>query len=330
MSQALPAVFSGTRRRALAGLAANGLGQGLCAASAALLTGQAFGPQALPLLWLGAGLAALASAAALLKAQEARLAESVGQDYATSVRMQLFEHLARADAAALGQVSPGSLLLRFVTDLNGLRLWASQGLARLWSCSALLFAALGLLAVQAPTLALAAALSILALGLLLALAAPRLRAAEQTLRRARGGLAGRAHRRLAKLARGASTEQAGRAVETIRHHSTEVAAAAVARARLRGLLRGLTEAGSWLALGGVLLAGRAGLDSGQLELPQVLSALTLAGLLGAPLAQLERALEIRHGHQAARAKLDRLLTLPPAASAADAATLSPNAGAVHA
>ena len=67
-----------------------------------------------------------------------------------------------------------------------------------------------------------------------------------------------------------------------------------------------------MALIGVVLAGREGLASGALTLPQVFSALTLAGLLGAPLALIERAIEYRHGHRIAAEKINRLLALPAA------------------
>lgn len=310
----LAPIFSGPRRRWLLLLVAMGLLQGALAAAAALWIGHAFGENAYATPLLLAGFVAGALLAAALKAREAVLAERLGQHYATGVRVQLFEHLTRADTAASGKLSAGVLMLRFVTDLNGLRLWASQGLARLWSASATLLAALGLLAVQAPQLALAAAAGVLLVAAVLLLASQRLQGRERSLRRARGRLAGSAHKRLAGLE---ALQQQGRGAaetERIRRKSAAVSEAAIARARLRGLLRGVAEAGAWLALVGVVLVGREGLASGAYSLPQVFAALTLAGLLAAPLAQIERAIEYRHGHRIAAEKLQRLLALPPAAA----------------
>lgn len=320
----VPPVFSGARRRWLLQLIANGIAQGLLAALAALWVGRAFGEQTLDTPLLLGGFAIGAALAAWLKAQEAVTAERLGQHYAAGVRVQLFEHLTRADPARAQGLSRGGLMLRFVTDLNGLRLWASQGIARLWASGAMLMSALLLLAWQAPTLALAAGLGLLAVTSALLLAAPRLEAAERQLRRERGRLAKSAHRRLERLQ---AIQQAGRgAAETarIQRDSAAVSAAAVQRARLRGLLRGAAETGGWLALVGVVLAGRAGLADGSLSLPQVFSALTLAGLMAAPLALIERAIETRHGHRVAREKLDHLLSLP-SATALDASTGPPTA-----
>lgn len=313
----LPPVFFGPRRRWLLLLIANGTAQGALAAGAALLIGSAFGSQSHSTALLVSGLLLATALAALLKAAEAVHAERLGQHYAAGVRVQLFAHLAGADPAASGQLSRGVLMLRFVTDLNGLRLWASQGLARLWSCAALLLAALGLLALQSPTLALAASGGVVLVAAVLLLASPQLQQRERALRRQRGRLAGKAHRRLGSLARLQREGRGAEATAQIERRSTEVAEAAIHRAQLRGLLRGVAEAGAWIALIGVVLAGRAGLASGALNLAQLFSALTLTGLLAAPLALVERAIEYRHGHRVAREKLLRLLALPPAVALND-------------
>lgn len=318
-------IFIGPRRRWLVLLTANGLLQGALAAGAALWIGHAFGPESYATPVLLAGFIAGALIAAALKSHEAVLAERLGQHYAAGVRVRLFEHLTRADLAASGKYSAGVLMLRFVTDLNGLRLWASQGLARLWASAAMLLAALTLLALQAPALAAAAAAGVVAVAAVLLLAAPRLQAVERDLRRARGKLAGSAHRRLSNLDAVQREGRGAKETERIRRKSGVVSDAAVRRARLRGLLRGVAEAGAWMALIGVVLAGREGLASGALTLPQVFSALTLAGLLGAPLALIERAIEYRHGHRIAAEKLNRLLALPPAAALDAGETGDPDA-----
>ncbi|MGH8083178.1 MAG: ABC transporter transmembrane domain-containing protein [Lysobacter sp.] len=309
----VPPIFAGVRRKWLLGLCANGLARGGLAAVSAVLIGHAFGAKASThgigalLLFLGAALAA-----ALLKAHEAVLAERLGQDYAAGVRMQLFEHLIRASPEATRSLDRGGLMLRFVTDLNGLRSWAAQGLAQLWSSGAMLLAAFGLLALRSPMLALAAGGGVLAVMLALFLGGKRLRSAERRLRRRRGRLASRAHRKLSALNQLQRPGRGERETERMRKKSEAVAQASVERARTRGLLRGIAEAGAWFALLGVGVAGDAGLRSGALTLPQVLSALSLAGLLSGPLLRIERAVEIHHGHRIARQKLDRLLALPPA------------------
>lgn len=310
-------VFSAPRRTGLVLLTANGVAQGVLAALGAELAGHAFGTDAYSLPVLLAGFAAIATVISGLKVYELASAERLGQQYAIEARMKLFRHLFVADPVATDKLSRGVLMLRFVTDLNGLRLWASLGIARLLAGLATLVAALAMLAWRAPDLAAAAATALVISLIFLALASPLLRTAERALRKQRGRLASNAHKRLSDLEalreNGQAAEKAARALHA---RSESVAAAAIARARLRGGVRSIGELGAWAALGGVIWSARGQIETGTISLPEVIGAVALAGLLTAPLAAIVRAIEYRHGYIVAREKIDRVLALPPASVAA--------------
>lgn len=305
-------VFAAPRRVWLALLTGNGVAQGALAALGAEFAGHAFGSDAYPTAWLLGGFAGIALAVGLLKTHELVTAERLGQQYAIETRMNIFRHLFVANAESTDKLSRGVLMLRFVTDLNGLRLWASLGLARLLAGVAALAAALGMLAWRAPDLAIAAAIALAASLALLALVSPRLRAAERNLRRQRGRLASNAHKRLTSIEslRGQDAAVA-RAAAKLLDRSEDVAAAAVSRARLRGVGRATADIGAWAALAGVIWVAREQWAQDVDMLPMAISAVALAGLLAAPLASIVRAVEYRHGFVVAREKINRVLALPP-------------------
>lgn len=299
-------VFAAPRRARLVRLTVNGILQGLLAALGAGLAGRAFGPDGYSTAALLGGFAAIAVAISALRIGELIDAERLGQQYAIETRMNIFRHLFVADPEATDKLSRGVLMLRFVTDLNGLRLWASMGVARLLAGLATLIAALGMLAWHTPHLAGAAGIALALSLLLLAGISPRLRTAERALRRQRGRLASNAHARLTDIDSLRLDENAAsRAARKMLKRSEEVAAAAITRARIRGGARAIGDLGAWAALAGVIWVAREAPN-----LPDVIGAVTLAGLLAAPLASIVRAVEYHHGYVVAREKINRVLTLP--------------------
>lgn len=289
----LPPVVGAGRRGSLFALTANGLAQGGLTVWGASLAGQAVGSAQDVSLGLLAGFLLMGSALAGLKWLELVGSEHLGHVYALEVRKRLLEGLPKHGKAP----ARGVWMLRFVTDLNGLRLWVSMGLTRLVAGVASLAAALLGLAWVAPPLA-AVVGSVLVVGVgIIGLSASRLRLAEREVRKRRGRLASHAQRHL--------DAQADATAARILKGSERVARAAVARARLRGAIRGVADLSTWLTLGAVVVMGQQLHQAERLSQQDWVVGLTLVGLCTAPLASMVRALEYRHGYCVARENIER-------------------------
>jgi len=122
----LPPLFDGERRRQLLFLLANGLGQAIAAVATALLVREGFddlvirsdGFDATALASLTLGMLCATLLTAWLRWRGNVDAESLGQGYVHTLRMQLFLHLTRIGADGARQMSRGALMLRFVGDLT--------------------------------------------------------------------------------------------------------------------------------------------------------------------------------------------------------------------
>jgi ATP-binding cassette subfamily B protein len=318
MKPRLPPIARGPRRGWLALLAANGLLQGLAAAAASLALGRLAGA-ATGTDQTAAALLTVAAAAlllALLQQRERVDAERLGQDYAIEVRDRLFES-AFADLRGAAGPSPGAVLLRFVSDLNGLRQWASRGLAVLIGDGLFLAVLLLVIGIAAPLLAAVAGGGVLLLGGLMLLVRRPLRAADGELRRLRARLSGGVARRLAE--RGPDFEL-HRERRRLRRRGEALAEAAIERARWQGITRGAALAVGLLTIAAMLLiAGRSAIAA---EPGALVTVIAVASLIGAPLRRLARAFELRQTWRVARARAESLLRNPipePAALAAPAA-----------
>lgn len=300
----LPALRRGSRRSPLLRLLAAGLAQGALAFVVVLLFARI---GTAPLAQTVAALLALGLALGLLRAIETVEAERLGQAYVRALRRRLLERL---DAAG-GGGARGSLWLRLTGDLNGLRRWVGTGLARSL-CALAMLATLGLaLLVQAPWMALAlpAALGPPLLAMLLLQA--RLRLREQTLRRARARLATEVDRWLDRhrpAAVSPVSEPRPQQQRLLRLRGRRVAAAAVARARVHALVRGLAECAPLSATAALLLAMPAH------QTGVLLSILALAGLIAAPLRDLGLAWEMRQSYVVARHQVLAVGAAMPAAT----------------
>lgn len=304
----LPAVWRDHRRRMLLSLLGNGVAQGALGILVAFTVGQALTQPSLPMPAVIVLFVATAVAFAGLRAHETHSAEHLGQHYVTEVRLLLIDRLLYASDASVAENSRGSLMLPFITDLNGLRLWISQGLARLGVALATLASTLAGLAVLAPVSAAWALLCLLSAGGLLLLLLRRLIADERLLRKRRGRMANVIHREIGRLP---STRARGRQAhvhERVARHSQRILHASLQRAGRRGALRAVAAATGWIILGGVVVLGRHALIEGSLSLSQTFAVVTLAGLMKMPLIQSVRALEHRQTYRVAQRRYRRLLT----------------------
>lgn len=193
MSAALPPITAQQRGRGIAQVALCAIGQATAAGVAAFATRDVFAalrePGATLPAWALLQIAAAGAAIALLRVAESVTAERVGQSYAGTLRLRLFNHLARMPAQAVGNRRAGGLAMRFVGDLAAVRNWISLGIARLVSAGVVLPAATLVLFLLEPRLGLAV-LAPLALGLAaMAAIGPRLGPAHRQLRARRARLA---------------------------------------------------------------------------------------------------------------------------------------------
>lgn len=258
-------------------------------------------------LRVGLSLLGIAAAAAVGAARMAErvVAERLGQRHAHAVRLRLLTGTLHGSSTS----SLGVTVTRASNDLSAVRNWICQGVAPLLSGVPIVIGCTVALVLLTPSLAVAAILPIVALGLaLLRLAGPAFRRA-RALRRHRGRMASR----IADTASAAvSISAAGGVHRELKHidrAGRTVADAAVARAVVTGGMRGSAAAAAMLSMVAVLVVAA---WSGQAP-AHVASALLVIGVLSGPVADLGRVGEHRQNHRAA------LAALAPALAAADRA-----------
>lgn len=307
----LPRLVTRGRRGLLTGLVVVAVLHAATAVVVALLVGRLVGAGSAGLgPLLGATVLVLACMAGT-KYAERVLAERLGQDYVHELRGRLVE------AALSGARGPslGITLARATNDLSSIRNWVAQGIAPLVAAVPLVLGSVLALGWLHWGLAAATLLPLLGLALVLGVKARTAYQRARSLRRHRGRLAARLsdtlHARDAILTGGGRERELRR----IERDSTRVVDAAVARSRVAGLLQAtaMTTAAAMAAL--VVLAGRtAGVNAGA-----VATALTIAGVLAAPLGETGRIVEYRQNYRAAR----RVLGPHLAAQTAVASTAAP-------
>ncbi|MFO7642131.1 MAG: ABC transporter transmembrane domain-containing protein, partial [Candidatus Competibacteraceae bacterium] len=259
MSDSLGVLGEG-RGRLVLRLVGSGVGQAAAAAATILLVRQSFDAlfagadqPSSGLYFSIAGLLGLTLLLLALRVWERRDAEELGQRYTTSVRLRLFAHLATLPLPVLRQRSRGLLMLRFSGNLSALRLWASQGLARLLVGIIAVPGALAVLAAISPRLALAVGAILTALGVVMALLGPRLLVRVRQARREQGRLASMIGDRLGAVATIQGCGQTRRERERVRRQSEQLRTTMVARARTAAWIRLLPEAGGGLVTALIVL-----------------------------------------------------------------------------
>jgi ABC-type multidrug transport system fused ATPase/permease subunit len=129
----IPAVFTRRRLRLYILLVANGLAQAGIAFATTLLMRVAFdrmlslGATRAPDLWIALGFVAVAVTHMALRSRSRVDAERIGQDYVYAIRMAMYDKLASLGPRTLQKRSRGTLMLRFIGDLNSVRRWVSLG-----------------------------------------------------------------------------------------------------------------------------------------------------------------------------------------------------------
>ncbi len=251
-------------------------------------------------------LAALAVSGAVLLAlrvHAAGIAERLGQDFVTRVRLRIFEAAAARPARSTPNRA-GVAMTRVITDLSSLKRWVSDGIARSIVAAVTIAGALGVLALAHPPASLALGAVALGCAAFAAGLAPLLRTSVREARRRRGRLANNLGE---KLLASQTVRQLGRTEDElarVRTHSGWLRDALVRRARLAEAIVALPDLATplalavWIALHGAHAPGE--LAAGVLVL----------GVLGAALRDLARALEHRIAFEEGHRRITALLDAP--------------------
>jgi ABC-type multidrug transport system fused ATPase/permease subunit len=291
----LPRLLSGRRRGLMALLVSTGLAMAAVTGASALLMMwlldevPAGAGNIVPLV---AGLATAALAIGGLRALERVLGEMLGQDYIHQIRKGLVKSALATDRGP----SPGVTIARSTNDLSSVRNWIAMGIAPLAVGIPLILGTAVALWLLAPGLALAVVvpLAVLAAGLAM-LARPAFERA-RTLRRQRGRLAAR----LADTVMAAGTIRAAggeaREVKQVDKAGRNVVDAAVRRAAASGSIRGAAAAAASLGTAAVAAVG----SWQAIPTATVAAALTIVGMIAAPITDMGRAVEYRQNFKAAR------------------------------
>ncbi|MGL6291325.1 MAG: ABC transporter ATP-binding protein [Silanimonas sp.] len=312
MNRGLPPLFAAARRGLFARLVLNGLAQvalGITVAMAAQrivdrgVDGGALVPMALAIIASALGIA-------WLRRRELIDGETLAQGYLLALRTLLFERLTALPGRALQRRSRGATALRFVGDLNALRLWISLGVARLLVGSLVVACSLAALAAIAPSLAWPPALVIAAGAALSVFAGRHLRAATRESRRRTAHLAANVNDKIAQTqvmqAFGRIDGERRRLLKQCRR----LRDATIARSRSRSVARAIAEGTVGLSAAAVLLQGAWLVSEGGGTIGALVAALSISGLLATPLRDLGRANEYRQGSEVSKLKLAQFLNEP--------------------
>lgn len=218
--------------------------------------------------------------------------EDLGQDYVYELRRKLIG----TTLAGPGNASLGVTITRASNDLTAVRNWVSQGIVPLMTSLPLIIVVLGVLAISNWQVGLAVGIPIVLLGLAVPPLAKATFVRARYLRRRRGRMSAR----IADTVRaGESIQAAGginRELNALDRDSGKVVNAAVARARITGLVRAAAITAASLATAAVVVLGTLGL----IDTAGVASAMTLVGVMSTPLGDLGRVVEYRQNYKAAR------------------------------
>ena len=262
------------------------------------------------LLWVMGGLATAAIVVALLRIVERIEAERLGQEYVARVRLRLFDRLAVLSTRVLQQRNRGSLMLRFVTDLTGIRQWVSRGLARLVVAFIASVGALAALAFISPKLGLVVlAFFGIAIGVTMSLGRP-LRTRTREVRRKRSFISANVEELLSAFAVVQLFGQERRERRHLSRQNSRLVEAPMARERLEAVARVLPDAAVSMAIVAILLMTVHEARDGGASLGATVAAIAILHFLASLVRDLARSFVYWNNYQVARQKLRQFLRNP--------------------
>lgn len=316
-ASAVPRMWAGARRAMLAGLALNGIAQAVAALACAWLTHRFFeividqrtGGSGLALALIGALLGAGAVLAAL-RVMERVQAERLGQDYASELRLALYDSMAGQSPRRMQARSRGATILRFVGDVKGIRRWISLGLPKIAVGVLSASVALSVLALVNGVMAFAASAGFIGAAVTLALLSERVDPAVREARRRQARLAANVNDKIGGIAVVQVFDQVARERALIERQGAGLADAMVAQMRGMALLKSAAEFSSSFATAGVLLAGAVEVATGELKASQVVGAITAVGLVSPAFRDFGQALGYWRSARVSMEKLTAFLAAP--------------------
>ena len=311
----MPGIFSEGRLGSIVWIAVLAIGQALAAAMVAFSTRDIFSAfhaevgtvPVYSLLWFAlSGLVITA-----LRVLERSLCERVGQQYAASLRMVFFSHLADLSPGDIAHKRLGPLAIRFISDLNSVRSWVSMGIGRSISMMMILPGAIIVLTLLNKDFAMVVALPLAAAMLGMLAMAPRLHRLHRDLRKKRGRISCDMTERipLAQPLKLLGREQ--KEVDQLKYNSALLREAAIARARHYALLRAVPDVGISISGGGVLFMAL----STNASAGEAAAALAMVGIIALPLRDVAGIYNRYAAWRIAREKCALILTIPRRARA---------------
>jgi ABC-type multidrug transport system fused ATPase/permease subunit len=289
----LPKLLAPERRRLMLLLVANGLGQAaLAGAGAFLMTWLLGAPDAGTRIAAIAALVAAAHGVGGLRLLERVLAEKLGQHYINEIRTGLVR------SALVAETGPslGITIARTTNDLSSVRNWIALGIAPLTVGVPLILGSGAALWFLAPALSAALLLPLCLLAVALCLFAGPAFAKARILRRRRGRLAAQIADTVAASVTIRAAGGDRRELRQVERLGGKVAAAAVERARIAGFIRASAVVTASVTATAVAGSGAwLGIDAATIA-----AALTVVGVIAAPVNDLGRVVEYRQNFKAAR------------------------------
>lgn len=260
----------------------------------------------LPVRTLPLTVAVLAVAGSFgLEVCKRRLCDGIGWAHVNTVRTRLFAHLLRSDPQVVATKRHGALLQVFVGDLSAQRQWWSDGVPRGATAIVMLAVLVCWSAMQSPALA-AWVAAIVSCGIAAGLAlVPWLNKAVAAVRRERGRLSAFASERLAGMATVQAFGQHKAELRRLDRRADRLTGAALRRAWLTGILRGLPHLVTSLILIAVLV-GSGGISG----------TIIVLGTAGLAMRDLARVIELWIPARISNRRIARLMAMPEPASAA--------------
>lgn len=316
--QELPRIFDRRRWPRFGALVANGLAQAGAMVALGLVLRSLFNnmspaeSDAADPIWVSALLVAACSLfIGALKWRERIDAETLGQDYVTQLRMQIFNHVSTLSVRAAGDIRKGHILLRFMSDISALRQWISLGIARALVSSIVLFG--GMLAIVLINPQIGIALSLLIImgtgGVLM-----RGRLIDSTMREARrrrGNIAGNLTEKMHNLAVIQSYAQRRTERAKVRRQSNSLQKAMINRAFAIGSLRGLVHTIMGLSLGVAAIIGLINVRAGSATTGEVMAAISIASFITPSLFDFGRVYEYWRSANISAEKTLKILNYGP-------------------
>ncbi|MFF2318204.1 ABC transporter transmembrane domain-containing protein [Arthrobacter sp. NPDC058097] len=253
---ALPKLLVGPRRRLMALLIGTSAGLAALSGASAYLMAHLLRTDSQGRILAIAALLAVAAGIGIGRFAERVLAEKLGQHYVQELRTGL---IAAYLAEGRGP-SPGITIARVTNDLTSVRNWITMGITPLIVGVPLAVGTIIALWLLSPPLALAVAIPACLLTAILAVLSKPAYTRARALRKKRGRLAAQVSDMVAAAATVRAAAGERREVQQIERLGGDVAAAAIARARIGGCIRGsatfcgavtglsVAATGSWLSI----------------------------------------------------------------------------------